>query len=400
MLNQYYSSTSSNDLSILNNPNHRNYQHTLNLRAMNATKGPLGVIPQPLSPLQEPPETTVIKPSWRLRDRMKTVGVGLIMALNVGTDPPDIVKPHPSATLQCWMDPHKVSPKSKAKDQIGDKLQKQYERFTTSSSSRQFKCRKALDPTVEDVRALCLGLRKQARHERVLLHYNGHGVPKPTRNGEIWVFDKNHTEYIPLSVSDLRQWVGKPTIVILDCSSAGVLVPFLTAPPAETPSNTPPRVASPILADQSQQQPQGILMNGIQKSTSSDNADPAITTMDEAASIWVKDTIVLCPTSEDEWLPMNPEYPADIFTSCLTTPIQMALRWFVRNNRISMGALFHGRRGGEEGSVRDNGPDIAVDSIPGQATDRKTPLGELNWIFTSITDSIAWNGAFVSKEPM
>ena len=141
-------------------------------------------------------------------------------------------------------------------------------------------------------------------------------------------------------------------------------------------------------------------MNGIQKSNSSDNADPVMTTMDEAASIWVRDTIVLCPTSEDEWLPMNPEYPADIFTSCLTTPIQMALRWFVRNNRISMGALFHGRRGGEEGSVRDNGPDIAVDSIPGQATDRKTPLGELNWIFTSITDSIAWNGAFVSKEPM
>ena len=24
-------------------------------------------------------------------------------------------------------------------------------------------------------------------------------------------------------------------------------------------------------------------------------------------------------------------------------------------------------------------------------TDRKTPLGELNWIFTAITDTIAWN---------
>ena len=26
--------------------------------------------------------------------------------------------------------------------------------------------------------------------ERVLFHYNGHGVPKPTANGEIWVFNK------------------------------------------------------------------------------------------------------------------------------------------------------------------------------------------------------------------
>ena len=25
-------------------------------------------------------------------------------------------------------------------------------------------------------------------------HYNGDGVPHPTSKGEIWVFDKNHTE--------------------------------------------------------------------------------------------------------------------------------------------------------------------------------------------------------------
>ena len=31
------------------------------------------------------------------------------------------------------------------------------------------------------------------------------------------------------------------------------------------------------------------------------------------------------------------------------------------------------------------------EEIPGKETDRKTPRGELNWIFTAITDSIAWN---------
>jgi regulatory associated protein of mTOR len=32
-----------------------------------------------------------------------------------------------------------------------------------------------------------------------------------------------------------------------------------------------------------------------------------------------------------------------------------------------------------------------VDKIPGQLNDRRTMLGELNWIFTAITDTIAWN---------
>lgn len=32
-----------------------------------------------------------------------------------------------------------------------------------------------------------------------------------------------------------------------------------------------------------------------------------------------------------------------------------------------------------------------IEKIPGRLNDRKTPLGELNWIFTAVTDTIAWN---------
>src|SRR5262249_1043888 len=35
-------------------------------------------------------------------------------------------------------------------------------------------------------------------------------------------------------------------------------------------------------------------------------------------------------------------------------------------------------------------PDKVV-KMPGRAQDRRTPLGELNWIFTAVTDTIAWN---------
>lgn len=47
-----------------------------------------------------------------------------------------------------------------------------------------------LDPTVEEVKKLCSTCRKYAKSERVLFHYNGHGVPKPTASGEIWLFNK------------------------------------------------------------------------------------------------------------------------------------------------------------------------------------------------------------------
>merc|ERR1719447_1444484 len=75
---------------------------------------------------------------------------------------------------------------------------------------------------------------------------------------------------------------------------------------------------------------------------------------------------------------MNPELAAaDLFTSCLTTPIKMALRGFVMTNDLGHLA-----------------PEVKLEQlekIPGQFGDRRTMLGELNWIFTAITDTIAWN---------
>jgi regulatory associated protein of mTOR len=61
-----------------------------------------------------------------------------------------------------------------------------------------------LDPTVEEVKKLCNTCRKYARSERILFHYNGHGVPKPTANGEIWVFNKvNVTTVLHVLIVDV-----------------------------------------------------------------------------------------------------------------------------------------------------------------------------------------------------
>lgn len=73
----------------------------------------------------------------------------------------------------------------KALEVIGINLQKQYERWQPRARYKQ-----SLDPTIEEVKKLCISLRRNAKEERVLFHYNGHGVPKPTVNGEIWVFNR------------------------------------------------------------------------------------------------------------------------------------------------------------------------------------------------------------------
>lgn len=107
-----------------------------------------------------------------------------MLCLKVGLDPPDVIKIQPCAQLECWIDPSSVSPQ-KASELISASLQKQYELWQPRA---RYKLN--LDPTVEDVKKLCTSLRRNAKEERVLFHYNGHGVPRPTANGEIWVFNR------------------------------------------------------------------------------------------------------------------------------------------------------------------------------------------------------------------
>lgn len=66
----------------------------------------------------------------------------------------------------------------------------------------------ALRAATQEVGKICAALQLLSvmfvQNERVLFHYNGHGVPRPTANGEIWVFNKSYTQYIPMSIYDLQ----------------------------------------------------------------------------------------------------------------------------------------------------------------------------------------------------
>ena len=85
----------------------------------------------------------------------------------------------------------------------------------------------------------------------MLFHYNGHGVPRPTANGEVWVFNKSYTQYIPLSLYDLQTWVGTPAIYVFDCSAAGqVLASFKVRAGRACISSACPPVARQLLPSQ------------------------------------------------------------------------------------------------------------------------------------------------------
>ncbi|KAL0744122.1 hypothetical protein Bca4012_085635 [Brassica carinata] len=262
----------------------------------------------------------VFAPKWRLKERMKTGCVALVLCLNITVDPPDVIKISPCARIEAWIDPFSMAP-PKALEAIGKNLSTQYERWQPRA---RYKVQ--LDPTHDEVRKLCLTCRKYAKTERVLFHYNGHGVPKPTANGEIWVFNKHYTQYIPLPIGELDSWLKTPSIYVFDCSAARMILNAFAE------------------------------LHDWGSSGSSGSS---------------RDCILLAACDVHETLPQSVEFPADVFTSCLTTPIKMALKWRSLLKEIIDESL--------------------IDMIPGRQNDRKTLLGELNWIFTAVTDTIAWN---------
>ncbi|KAI9373252.1 raptor N-terminal caspase like domain-containing protein [Aspergillus egyptiacus] len=271
---------------------------------------------------------------WRMKDRLKTVSAALAICLNIGVDPPDVVKTNPTAKLECWVDPTSTTGggHNKLMEQIGKKLQEQYETLSLRTRYKQY-----LDPSVDETKKFCISLRRNAKDERVLFHYNGHGVPLPTQSGEIWVFNKNYTQYIPVSLYDLQQWLAGPSLFVFDVSHAGNIVQNFHA----------------------------FVEKHEKENMELKRADPSAIVQNYG------DCIILAACQKNESLPTNPDLPADLFTCCLTTPIEIALRYFILQNPLQCNSIDEFR-------------------VPGRLQDRRSPLGELNWIFTAITDTIAW----------
>jgi WD40 repeat protein len=295
---------------------------------------------------------------WRVNGRMRTANAVLLLCLNIGVDPPDVVRPNPCARLECWVNPADYAKPSLAMADIARALQDQFERW-----QRRARYKVVPDPTANELQRVCLGLRRYAKEERVLFYYNGHGVPKPTENGEIWVFSRDYTQYIPLPLYEVQGYVGTPGLYIFDCNCAGLVVSEFLKAAVQHDTGQPGGGGGAVGGGAENP---GNTTNGAAGPRGGGGGVPPPRQLQ-------RDSILLAACGKGELLPMHPELPADLFTCCLTTPIKMSLRWHLSRcpfNGITVEML---------------------DCVPGVLSDRATPLGALNWIFTAITDNIAWN---------
>ncbi|KAJ1329986.1 hypothetical protein BSLG_009837 [Batrachochytrium salamandrivorans] len=256
---------------------------------------------------------------WRLqRDRLKTISVSLVLCLNIGVDPPDI----------------------KALEAIGRNLQQQYEVWQPRARYRL-----SLDPSIEETKKLCCSLRRNAKDERILFHYNGHGVPKPTPGGEIWVLTRTTPNISP--------------------SAGNILVAF---DKFATQRDSEMLRQHPELVRDSHLHPAGTNTGSTTGSTTNNN-NTKNTTIGSTSGTTASNLA-----------------SADGLASASASASA--------GNSNSANGLNGSTAGPGLSGINDLSNKITpsmIMRIPGKLADRRTPLGELNWIFTAITDTIAWS---------
>ena len=296
--------------------------------------------------------------TWPAGESVRTAALGLVLCLNIGIDPPDNIRQGACSTLQCWVDPFSMPPQQ-AIETIGRALYDQYYKWCPKAKPK-FKI--SLDPTLDNVQVLARQLRATAGQERVLMHYNGHGVPAPTAAGEVWVFNQGYTQYMPLSILDLQAWVEQPAMFVFDCPSAGVLLPAFEE---EDGGVVGGRDAGQGVGDV------GFGTSSSARAASRQGRTPNGTPLQAHRREW----LVLAACAGGETLPSSPHMPADLFTACLTDPIRTALRLFLLENPrvLPLSAL------------------ELLERLPGKVGERQSAVGQLNWVLTAVTDTIAWH---------
>ncbi|KAL9698857.1 hypothetical protein quinque_002298 [Culex quinquefasciatus] len=200
----------------------------------------------------------------------------------------------------------------KNENEVDGALQQQYTEVNLNLRKKTLK-----NPMPEELRRVCSGLHKKIANDRVLLHFVSRGLPEPSDVGRFATGRRART----VSVEDIHRWVGSKVLLVLDFSRAGLM----------------------------------------------------IETLGDGRKLR-EDTIIMAACRKDEELKACPTGPADLFTSCLTTPLKMALRYHLIKSGPMLGMS-----------------DERLVDVPGRLSQRPTMKGELNWILTAILDAIAWD---------
>ncbi|KAJ2352525.1 Target of rapamycin complex 1 subunit kog1, partial [Coemansia sp. RSA 2618] len=303
------------------------------------------------------------------------------------------------AILEAWTDPSSIGDRAKRYSTIAERLTSQFQNLPGKITHKPL-----VDCDVFRLQRNCLQFRNESMEHRVIFYYNGHGMPVPTADGSFWVFHRQtygSNNYMPVSADTLNSWLGSPVIYIWECSNAMSIVKafdeyssarsskiahirstaqnaHIKVPPGECTLEQMAKVCA-LVAEllARQQMPNSPEQHNAGSATKQQHAGPQIDMELIRTALFAspyREDIHFAATQANETLPTNPELPADLFTACLTTPVKAAVRFWVNRNP----------------HIAKVTPEIS-DQIPGCLNERSTPLGELYWILTAITDTIAWS---------
>jgi len=138
----------------------------------------------------------------------------------------------------------------------------------------------SMAPTYDKLSNLA-AIRSEVATGRVLFHYVGFGFPEILPDS-IWCSDRRSTDFIPYPISQLFEKLVTPLWFVFDCSNAGCVIPTL------------------------------------------EEATTKLQKKDLDTNNW-ENWICICATSAGESLPDDPYLPKDFLTSCILTPVKMAV---------------------------------------------------------------------------
>ena len=138
-------------------------------------------------------------------------------------------------------------------------------------------CEITVDPTIQTV---LQQLRRSATSmppQRLLIHYYGQGSHIPS-DGNLYFFSEDHSHYKPLKISTMLNNCACPLSMIFECSNAATLLNHLKSK---------------------------------------------------------QDLFAFFSCDADEYLPLSTDSDMDLFSSCLLSPFNIALKWHMRrHNKI------------------------------------------------------------------
>ncbi|KAJ2076634.1 Target of rapamycin complex 1 subunit kog1, partial [Coemansia sp. RSA 988] len=344
-------------------------------------------------------------PDMHLQNKLRTTGALLAVYLNLD----DISESYDADTnvqpvLEAWVNPYTLPDQPRKSDVVAQNLIDQFGQIASQVTYKPL-----MDRSFARLKEYCMHYRSTVDDERIMFYYNGHGMPFPTPEGNFWVRQQQYNPHVylgrprcvPLSAETLTNWIGAPCAYVWDCAyamkivnafeknadkrnieiatirktarSAGIKLP-LDNISSETLSAICTRVIKLV---RSQAKAPGGVQNTILLNTLQDESidiiDLKVVKLALRTSGRCED-IHFAATGADEQLPSEPRLPADLFTACLTTPAKAMIQyWILRNPRVLK-------------TIKDN-----WHKLPGSVQDRYSPMGELNWIITTITDTIAWD---------